>query len=64
MPRVSHLTSMGFTTGGDRLDVLEGMKAGEFATVREAARTTGIIQASRGRTQSRQLRKPAAVKKQ
>ncbi len=44
----------------DRPDVLERMKAGEFATVREAARTTGIIQASRGRTQSLLLRKPAA----
>jgi hypothetical protein len=41
----------------DRPDVLERMKAGEFETVREAARAAGILAAS-GERQGRQLRRP------
>ena len=44
----------------DRQDVLERMKAGEFETVRQAARAAGILAAS-GSRQGRQLRKPAAA---
>jgi hypothetical protein len=43
----------------DRPDVLERMKAGEFETMREAARTAGILPASGGVRRGRQLRKPA-----
>jgi hypothetical protein len=42
----------------DRPDVLERMKAGEFETVREAARAAGILPASGGECQGRQLRRP------
>ena len=42
----------------DRPDVLERMKAGEFETVRQAARAAGILTAG-GRGPGRQLRKPA-----
>jgi hypothetical protein len=45
----------------DRPDILERMKAGEFETVREAARAAGILTASGGERQGRQLRKPAAA---
>ena len=41
----------------DRLDILERMKAGEFETVRDAARAAGILPASSER-QGRQLRRP------
>ncbi len=41
----------------DRPDVLARMKAGEFETVRQAARAAGIL-APIGRRPGRQLRKP------
>ena len=41
----------------DRPDVLERMKAGEFETVRDAARAAGILTTSVER-QGRQLRRP------
>jgi hypothetical protein len=43
----------------DRPDVLERMKAGEFETVRAAARAAGILPAVGGARQGRQLRRPA-----
>jgi hypothetical protein len=48
----------------DRTDVLERMKAGEFETVREAARAAGILPASGGEHQGRQLRRPAVPEAQ
>jgi hypothetical protein len=45
----------------DRPDVLERMKAGEFETVRDAARAAGILPASGGERQGRRLRKPAVA---
>ncbi len=43
----------------DRPDVLERMKAGEFAYVRQAAIAAGII--AEGHNPGRRLRKPAAT---
>ncbi len=48
----------------DRPDVLERMKAGEFETVRQAARAADILPASGGERQGRQLRKPAVAAEQ
>ncbi len=42
----------------DRPDVLERMKAGEFETARQVAPAAGILSASGGERQGRQLRKP------
>jgi hypothetical protein len=42
----------------DRPDMLARMKAGEFETVRQAARAAGILPAHGGERQGRQLRRP------
>ncbi len=47
----------------DRPEILERMKAGEFAFVRQAAIAAGII-ITEGRCPGSRLRKPAAAKQQ
>ncbi len=47
-------------TARDRPDILERMKAGEFAYVRQAAIAAGII-TSGGHSQGSRLRKPATA---